>query len=240
METGGRIGFARLPQELGKVICMRSWFLCLSVIVLSSALRAAAAVDDPAEEKPTTVRYGERPLKGTDFLAPVPNERPVENPRAEAYSHTEVQFTFNYRATRRGGKFRAQLKDIQFFSIFVCEKSWNALPNDSQLLDHHEGHFDITQIATLQLQIAWREKTAQEKMVGEGKDEQSAVGDLEKKIKEELHGLDATLQREHQYFDEGTRYGTDPEKEMVARKRQKKRLAELNEELSSEGGSESR
>jgi len=217
---------------------MRCWFLCLSVIVLISCERAAAVADEPAEEKPKTIRYGERALKGTDFLAPVPNERPVEDPRAEAYSHTEVHFTFHYRATRRNGKVRAQLSDIEFFSLFLCEKSWNALPNDPQLLEHHEGHFDITQIATLQLQLAWREKIAQEKIIGEGKDEQTAAGNLEKKIKEELHGLDATLQREHQYFDEGTRYGTDPEKEMAARMRQKKRLSELNEKLSDAGPSE--
>jgi hypothetical protein len=190
------------------------------------------AADTPGtEEKPLLVRHGERPLRASDFLALVPEDLPESDPPLVAYSHTEVRYAYNTQVSRRRNRVRLQLNEIELFAVFVGDKSWNDSKQNGALLDHHQGHLDLAQIASLELQQEFDEALRKERqsLVGEGGSEQEAQQDLQQKIEKRMLARIAQLEQEHKYFDENTRYGTDAEAESRERRKQLELLQALTE-----------
>jgi hypothetical protein len=196
-----------------------------------------AVADESPERRPVEdsvwLRYGERALRGDDFQAPVPEQPPELETPIHAYSETEVRYEIQRNVVGRRGRMRAQLTAIDIFAVLVKDKSWNKKPQDTGLLDHHQGHFDLTQIAAYELQLELREALQKERLslVGEGKSEPEATQDLLKKIEKRMATRIAELVHEHRYFDIETRYGTNAEVERSQREKQKDKLAELQEQL---------
>lgn len=197
------------------------WVVAGLLMVLTWPGRPALAEDPPA----SVLRYGERPLKSSDFRAPVPDERPAIEPRIEAFSHTEVRYQYQLRTRRRSGRWQAEIQSIDVEAVFIPEKSWNAQPGDARLLDHHQGHFDLAQIAALAVQSELDHlQRARRLPVGRGTSEASAQADLEMQIARLVRGHTDALQRDHDYFDQITRYGTLADVEARERQQQQETL----------------
>lgn len=164
--------------------------------------------------------YVDRSLEPQDFWKEVPEKRPLEEPRIEAYSHTELRYRFESQTRRRGSRYTADLMSISVHALFDRSQSWNAQPGDLRLLDHHQGHFDLAEIAAREAERQLRLLTRPpQRLIGRGMSEPEAVRDLDRQIQEHLAGHAESLKRDLEYFDQVTRYGTLPEVE--ARERQK-------------------
>lgn len=199
-----------------------SWAL-LSILPL--------AAEPPAARPENVLRYGERALQADDFQAAVPDKRPVEDPRAEAYSHTSIRYHYQARETRRRRQVELQLTGIKLYAVFERAQSWIALPEAPDLLEHHEGHFDLTHIAALQAQIDFQNLIRTMPPTGRGKTELEARRDLDAQLQNAVDRYRAEWEPEHRYFDERTRYGTDAIAERKERDKQRAKLAELRNEL---------
>jgi hypothetical protein len=175
--------------------------------------------------------YSERPLEPRDFRGKVPEERPLEEPRIEAYSHTELRYHFDSRTRGRAGRYTAELANIAVHALLDRSQSWNAQPDDLRLLDHHQGHFDLAEITAREAERQLRALTRPpRRLVGRGRSEPEAIRDLDRQIQEHFAGHVESLKRDIEYFDQITRYGTLPD--MEARERQKqKQLLERSAEL---------
>ncbi len=174
--------------------------------------------------------HGERALRFDDFQAAVPEELPKGEPPDElpimAYSHTVVSYRFEAQTSKVRGKYRAQLKQITFTAVFDRTKSWNALPEDRRLLEHHQGHFDLARIGAYQAEADITERMRRDRAAfqAESATAQGALDELDKKIAHACRALEEEFKREHEYFDVRTRYGTLEDLEREERAKQQERL----------------
>jgi hypothetical protein len=164
--------------------------------------------------------YTQRPLEVGDFRGDVPDKRPLEEPRIEAYSHIELRYSYQVATRRRGTRWRVELADVEVHALFHRGKSWNAQPTYAPLLDHHQGHFDLAELVAREAQRQLRQGTRPPRqLMGQGASEREAAEDLERQIQRQLAGHVESLERDIDYFDQIPRYGTLPDIE--ARERQK-------------------
>jgi hypothetical protein len=169
--------------------------------------------------------YPERPLEPRDFRGKVPDERPLEEPRIEAYSHTELRYQFDARTRGRAGRYTSELTSITVHALLDRSQSWNAQPQSLELLDHHQGHFDLTEITAREAERQLRAMIRPpRRLTGRGRTEPEAIRDLERQIQEHLAGHVESLKRDIDYFDQITRYGTLPDMEARERHKQKQLL----------------
>lgn len=180
---------------------------------------------ETAYGEPDYLRYEERPLEAADFRGMVPETRPLEEPRIEAYSYTDLHYEFRSRARRRGNRWTVELVDVVIRALFHRTRSWNALPDDARLLDHHQGHFDLTELAAREAERQVKPSSRPARpLIGRGRNEGEAMKDLEQQIQRHVAGHLESLKRDIEYFDQITRYGTLPDIEARERQKQKQLL----------------
>jgi len=196
-------------------------------IVLATGVPSLA--DDPrAPSADDLLDHAERPLRADDFRARVPDDRPRGEPPDElpiaAYSETDIRFRFDSRTRLAGRESVTRLTRIVFSAVVDRSRSWNAAPDDPSLLDHLQGHFDLTRLAAYDAQDAVRRRMASTPFEGRGSTERAAIEDLKRRILDECRSVREELAKDRAYFDKRTRYGTDRGIEREERNRQKERL----------------
>jgi hypothetical protein len=183
----------------------------LAVTLILPALVLSAAAQEAAKER----RYADGPLVAEDFHMEPPKPFPTATGgvRLQATTYTELRFQYNYRYESAGAKFTAKATSVEFYSILLPDKSWNARPQDARLLDHEQGHFDLTELH------ARRAQTRIEKLLAEGVYHGAGASEAEARDKM-LEGLNRDFQRhltemkdEQGVYDKDTRHGTDREKQ---------------------------
>src|SRR5262245_29424211 len=113
---------------------------CLAICVLW--VLVAQAPGQTADDETSKVRrYDQGPMTAEDFAAEVPADR---GPR-QASTYSRIRYNFQYRGTISGKTTRIMATQIESFAVLMPAKSWNAAPMDAALLDHEQGHFDLTQ-----------------------------------------------------------------------------------------------
>src|SRR5688500_3287238 len=95
--------------------------------------------------------YSAGPLTAADFRA----EPDLSQPYA-AWTSVEMQFRFAYRYRTQNKQTVVTLTEVDVWSEVERDKSWNRRPRDPVLLDHEQGHFDITHAHALEAQATLR------------------------------------------------------------------------------------
>ncbi len=173
-------------------------------------------------------KYADGPLTPADFRAAVPDPRPVKDGLTlRAMSFTEIRYTSRHRwEESKQGQVTASLVRFDCWSQFDGDKSWNKEPTDLRLLAHEQGHFDIAELYARRAQKRFDKIIADKSLVGHGRDERTAVADLNRKIRDEMKAVFDSERDEQAEYDRLTTHGRDFEAQAKERKRIDERLKE--------------
>jgi hypothetical protein len=153
-------------------------------------------------------RYADGPLTAADFLAETkPDDSTLEvDPRA--YCATEVRWEYRYGQSTRDRVITLRLERIDIYALVLRNESWNVRKDDKVLLDHEQGHFDLTHLHALRAQRHFA-KLLQSGRAPEskGRTEQQAVQILEQQIRSEIEPFLTQAKLAHRRYDEATRHG---------------------------------
>lgn len=175
---------------------------------------------------PTVPRaYQTGPLTALDFQAPVP----ANPPRGiESLTDTDVQWKLDYSLRRERNAWLAELRRVQLYAMVRPDHCWNTTPDDPRLLNHGQGHFDLTQVFALE----WQKRLLDEitdgvPMTGRGDTAKNAVAELEKKLTQRIEADRYLLRERHEQYDRETDHGRKLEALNQHRQQQRSRLREL-------------
>jgi hypothetical protein len=191
--------------------------LILIAFIAQFCARALTAADSPR-------RYADGPMTPADFRAAVPDPPPMKDGvRLRAVTHSEIRYTTRYHwEESKPGTVTASLTRFDCHSQLLCDKCWNRAPMDLRLLDHEQGHFDIAELNARQGQKIFDKLIADKTLVGHGRDERSAVADLDKKVRDEMKAVFDQENDEQIEYDRATNHG----REFAAQAKQRKLIDE--------------
>ena len=169
-------------------------------------------------------KYGK--LKPSDFRGQPPQTKSILS-KLDAYSMTVMRYEMDYKYTVRNSRWTIRLRALRIFATFDRMKSWNQKPFDDELLDHEQGHFDITQVAALAAQREIAEKLKKRRVSGQGRSKTQAMKRLRTKIDVLLQRNVAQLPNLHRDYDRVTRSGLDTKQQTAQRRNQKQQLKDL-------------
>ena len=192
--------------------------------------------ENARSELRTWRRYTDGPLAAADFRGQPPAFRPV--PKDEdfisliAYTTTELRYDSRFQTTRLRDRWIARLVSVEAFAIVLSDKSWNKRPGDERLLDHEQGHFDLTHAFALAMQLHLDERLKSRKRPqGVGDTSDAATRDLENKLRGELQPFFDDHVKAQRDYDRLTRHGDLKDAQSAQRKLQRDRVNELNDKL---------
>jgi len=185
----------------------------LGLIVAALCRIALAAGDDT--KKPTDADlalrpYGNGPLTAADYRCPPPNPVPQKNGVAlAAMTFTSTHYNIRYRWKEvKPGKVEARLTSFDVTADVDRRQSWNMRPTDDRLLDHEQGHFDVTELWARRIQKKFNDLMATGAIVGHGTDEATAVADLDQQVDARVHDFLDLEHKEQEQYDITTHHGT--------------------------------
>jgi uncharacterized protein DUF922 len=220
-------------SPLGPPALRRIWRI---VLVVGSIMAAAVPVGSPADDaqktpaaEPALRKYAEGPLGPADFRGTPPDPLPINNDvRLLCMTYTQIRYTTRNRWEEKSpGNFVAHLTRCDCFAVVERPKSWNTRPSDLRLLDHEQGHFDISEIHARLGQQKLDQLLSGPGLLGHGRDETSAVADLDQKVRDLMKEIFDTESNEQLQYDRLTRHGRDPTAQAEQRRLQRERLKEL-------------
>jgi Bacterial protein of unknown function (DUF922) len=178
-------------------------------------------------------RYEDGPLTEADFRGQRPTEGKLVNSPFQAYLFLDIAWSNQYRTTGRGRVVTAHLTQFQATAVSNPAKSWNVGgKKNPELLDHEQGHFDITQIHAQRLELKLRKLLALRKPpTGTGETKAAAVGALQALLDKEYLAVKAATDEENIEYDRLTAHGTAGEKQREIRHVHQETLKKLAEDL---------
>lgn len=219
---------------------------------IESDIRAVSPLDcQPAEESKSTDKalrpYSQGPMQAADFRMRPPTPLPSD---LRSRTETDIHWKFEFRQTsvarapaarsetartrtartRTAHTVRLELTSICVFSVVLPDECWSIEPGNKRLLDHSQGHLDITEAFARELQVALRKEIREGKaLYSQGDNESQARLDLERQIQKRLEAGRYELLEQHRNFDRDTDHGRNSEELSKLRKKQRKRLQEFSE-----------
>jgi hypothetical protein len=154
----------------------------------------------------------------------------VKTAGQKAETQTTLVYKLEYRLYRSGRRSVASLKSIDVRAMFIPSRSWNREPRNARLLDHEQGHFDITHIAALRVRLRF---ATSKRISGSGLDDEQAIQDLQQQVDRSfrLFAEEDKIRAAHVEYDEITRHGAESGPQEEQRRRQKDEIAKLTERL---------
>ena len=211
----------RFSSESVRVVMQRVLLIC-GLLWLGPAL---ALAQEAAAEKFRSHRAG--PLTADDFQA-----KPDPKSSYIAWTETSLQFHFKYRSETKNGQRVVTLTDIDVWAVLTCDKSWNLRPTDPLLMDHEQGHFDLTEVqarlARNQLRRLMKRRDAL--TFAKAPREAEAVAKLKAAIAKFMEAYTEACQANHQAYDEATRNGREDTAQANERRQQQAQLEALARE----------
>lgn len=222
----------------------RWWLFCSlapSLWLATYSLVAPARSAEPSSVGSSSWRrYSDGPLSVQDFRGTVP---PADDPdRRQAHlsltalTRTELRYDLVIQTSGAGNRWTARCREADAYAVVLRDRSWNLRPHDAQLMDHEQGHFDITQGLALEVQFRLRELQARRSMVGTGNSPTAAQRNLEERLRAEISPQMDELPRAQQEYDRITGNGTIPLAQADQRRQQLIRIAEFREKLDGKKG----
>jgi hypothetical protein len=204
-----------------------SFYVSLTAIWL-----ATASYSDGADN---WRRYSNGPLTEADFRSRPPAFRKLEAGRVApitAYTYTEIKYDSQFQVTLARGRWTARLTSAEAYAIVRWDQSWNIRPNDERLMDHEQGHFDLSHSYALAIQLHLDERRKAGKLpMGRGETSDAAIRDLEDRLRSELKPIFDEHVKVQQDYDRITDHGGLSEAQIEQRRQQAAKIAELTEKL---------
>lgn len=184
---------------------------------------ASPAIAQPPNAK-TMRLYTNGPLALVDY-----SSKPADAPAGfGAMTDTELRYHAEYEFAAFPGGVNCQVKKLQCYAVLAEKTTW-ADPNRIQeLLDHEQGHFDITQKHALLAQKALGPKVAKRQLKATAPTAELARELLAKALDAEIRPYSERGVAENKAYDEATRHGTLIEAQTEWRTRQLEELAALS------------
>ncbi|MBC7855269.1 MAG: hypothetical protein IAF94_17715 [Pirellulaceae bacterium] len=177
--------------------------------------------------------YDDGPLSEADFRGKPPAEGKLAGSPFQAYLFMDIIWSSQYRTAGRGRVVSAHLTQFQASAVTFPGKSWNHWgKKNPDLLDHEQGHFDLTQIHALRLEIKMRRLLAGKMPpAGSGETEAAAVESLNVLLLKEAAAVKAAGDEENIEYDRLTAHGIALEKQREIRRVHQETLKKLAAEL---------
>lgn len=160
-----------------------------------------------------------------DFRAKIPNG--FED--LDAIVHTQLSFRYTFRTVPVEDGVKVVCTQVACNAEQVPGKSWIRLADESNsdveaLLDHEQGHFDLSQLMAKKAQLRLKYLTRKKKLVGRGADETAAEAELARKIQAQLSPFERQLMSVNSEYDKETEHGQIKAAQKKARRKQKEQL----------------
>ncbi len=172
--------------------------------VLWIALLAVVIASDAQAQTPAPRRYEDGPLTRADFAARPPEARST----TKAFTYTSIDYGYRFRSQPTSLGINLVATELSAHATVRPDQSWNLMPEDARLLDHEQGHFDITQLHSQR----WRRHTQQlinhAAFKAQGATQAAAEAALDARIKKEFQVFYESWQAEQRRYDDETNHGT--------------------------------
>lgn len=212
-----------MTRTRGNVLLASVAGFALCALLISFAHGAPAPGD--ADPRP----YKDGPLSADDFRHPVPDPRPEKDSlrlRATTWTWVHYNTQHEWREVKKD-TYVAKLTGIEVIATVERGKSWNHSPHDAKLLDHEQGHFDISELTARRALRKINGLIAGQGITGHGHDQASAIADLSRQVKAIMQGFFDQEDQEQAQYDRVTHHGTVPATQAEQRKKQRAELKEL-------------
>lgn len=205
-----------------------SHLLCTPLMSAMVAVCTGLPIGSPAaEDAPATRSYADGPLTVDDYRA----EPPADSGRLLAITTTDLTYQAQHRYAVSNRKATAYLTEITVDAVVMPDKSWIKRRSDKRLLDHEQGHFDLTMIAALRARLHFAQRSQVAKLTTTGATREEAVASLQTRIEREMRKFFDELFAVQQEYDRATTHGTVPDVQTQHRRQQRETLKELTEKL---------
>ncbi len=194
-----------------------------SAIVVAAACIASAADQTPPVVQPAEADqqriYESGPLTPQDFQA----EIPAEDGGLDAWTTSELKFRYRYETQVRGRRATTRITLVEVDAVVVRDQSWNRRPQDQGLMDHEQGHFDLTQIAALEARLDF----ARNRIVRTAATPQQATEMVEAEWHRKMQEFIQELKLRHEQYDRLTNHGRIAASQQEQRRLQHQQLDRL-------------
>ncbi|MCA9179180.1 MAG: hypothetical protein KDB14_32185 [Planctomycetales bacterium] len=150
--------------------------------------------------------YEAGPLQISDFRAKVP-----EGKSNQAFTLTTLRYSYRYRSRTRDRSASVVLTKLDFKNKMLRDQSWNGRPQDTALLAHEQGHFDITEAVRKRAEQYFQAKLSSLRTTGRTLDD--AVAAMEELVRKEMAPYFLRLELLQKKYDLETNHGLATERQ---------------------------
>ena len=215
-------------------------FLAWGATVPGPAQITRTANRPEKESRARPRRYQEGPLTVRDFRGKVPRDADGKANPLLAFTKTDFRYDWKSTFTRRNRKHYLVATEIDLYSVMLPQHSWNCTPRDRQLLDHEQGHFDITEAQIRKAILQLRAPSSRRLFRSSGNSRTRAVQRFEENLTRFLEPFVTASRKHHQHYDKTTRHGRIRSAQEHERKKQKLELQRLAQQIRSRAPSSNR
>jgi hypothetical protein len=182
-----------------------------SLVITLLALLVVKAGANQGHKKPAKFRpYADGPLTIEDFAGKPPDKSPISM-GIEMVANTDCEIRYEYRSVveqRAADLWTARITSFTCTAVVEPAKCWTTQPESLRVLDHEQGHFDLTEIAARRTQKHFAGLVLNRKAAANGRDRRAAERTLDAQIKKAMNELYDGLATAQKTYDEETRHGT--------------------------------
>ena len=210
--------------------CRGAILLCISYCVANQSI--VAHEPSKAESQPKVRKYEDGPLTPDDFQGQRPEDVSDDEAIHDAFIRTQLKYEIRYEVQTNGKTTTVKLESINAYAVIDQNNSWNLRKDDAELLDHEQGHFDLTHATALRIEIQLRGGIkSRQPLTTKAETQEAAIKELDRKIMEVVDRLSKDEVKTQLEYDRLTEHGRLPEPQAELRKQQKQLIVALTEQL---------
>jgi hypothetical protein len=200
-------------------IILAAVLLCVAI-----APEAVAQTTKPAASR----RYESGPLRPADFSGRLPATRGA----TKAFTFTSIDYSYRFQSSVVRAGVHVVATELSAHAMVRPDQSWNLTPEDARLMDHEQGHFDITQLHTLRWRRHAQRSIDKAAFTAHGATQAAAEAALQARIQKEFQLFYDAWQAEQRRYDDETNHGTHRARQAEWRQRLDAELKERQRPVS--------
>jgi hypothetical protein len=145
---------------------------------------------------------------------------------------TDIRFDYDYQVRFSRERATAYATKLKIDAVVDPSKSWIRLRSDARLMDHEQGHFDITYIATLRARLeAAKLAKKRQRFIVTAATPDAATDLLGQKVQQFMQPFFDAAFAEQKEYDVITKHGRIRTAQAEQRRKQIETIKSLTEEL---------